>query len=332
MGWCPQGQTARFTPGLGCGRDVGSGSDRAFSRLIGSGLVAGVSKVTNRCRNLGAFPTVQTCNNPRPKEQDMKKILALMVVAALFAAACGADKTDVDASGDTGMTTITGELTYLQRIALIPGGTATIEVSDLSLQDVAAPVVGEITIDLDDQQIPIPFEIAVDTADLPPNGEFSLRAIIRDAEGQLNWTTDTIIPIDLAQPRMDVGQLTLVQVDPAGDEATGLAGEWNVIAIDGVTIIEGSVPTLNFGADGTLGGNASCNSFSTTYNADEDALTIDSEIAATLMACDPATSEQEAAFFAVLNEIAANDGATLTIAENALLITTTSGARISATR
>ena len=218
------------------------------------------------------------------------------------------------------MTTITGELIYLQRIALIPGGTATIRVSDVALQDVPAPVVGEITVDLDDQQIPIPFELTVDTADLPPNGEFALRATIQDREGQLSWTTDTNIPIDLTQPQIDVGQLTLVQVDPAGHATNELLGEWNVTTIGSGAVIEGSVPTMNFGADGSLGGNASCNSFSATYTAAADALTIDSELASTLMACDPATDAQERAMFALLNTIAA-DGGTFTINGDTLTIT-----------
>ncbi len=249
----------------------------------------------------------------------MKKILTLVVVVALLAAACGADETDVAATGETGMTSITGELTYLQRIALIPGGTATIEVSDVSLQDVGAPVVAEITIDLDDQQIPILFALTVDTTNLPPNGEFSLQATIRDAEGQLDWTTDTINPADLTQPQIELGQLTLVQVDPAGDEAAELVGEWNVTALDDNPVIEGSAPTLNFGADGGLNGNASCNSFSTTYTTDEDSLAFDSEIAATLMACDPATGEQEQAMFRILNTISL-DGATITVDGDTLTI------------
>ncbi len=264
----------------------------------------------------------------------MTKILTFIIAVALIASSCGGDDTEVDATGAQPMTTITGELTYLQRIALIPDGTATITISDVALQDVAAPVIAETTIDLGDQQIPIPFKLVIDTSDLPLNGQFSLRATIESAAGELEWITDTIIPVDLGQVEANLGQLVLVQVDRTEQEAvdtSGLSGEWNITAINDAAVLSSTSPTLNFADDGTLSGNASCNSISAAYAAADGAITIDSDIAMTLMACDPGTNDQERAVLDILNAIGA-DGATFVIGGDTLILTSSDGATIEAVR
>lgn len=265
----------------------------------------------------------------------MTRIITSIIMVMLFAAGCGADTAEIEATGAAAMTTISGELTYLQRIALIPGGTATITVRDTARQDIPAPVVAETTLNLADRQVPIDFELPVDTSDLPPTREFSLSASINNAAGELEWVTDTVIPVDLSQARIDVGRLVLVRVDPASQDpadAASLVGEWTVTAINDSTTIDDATPTLNFSNDGTLGGNASCNPYSTTYFATGDTVTLESEIAATLMACEPATESQERAFLAVLNEIRVSDGATSAIDGEALNLTTGGGATIEARR
>ncbi len=262
----------------------------------------------------------------------MKKMIALLALAPLFAAACGSDESEIATTGQPGVTTITGELTYLQRIALIPGGTATITLSDVSLQDAVAPVVAEVVIELEDRQIPIPFELTVDESDFAPGGTYALQATINGPEGNLEWTTDTTNSVDLTQSEVDMGALVLVQVDQQGDDqATGpLLGEWTVTSIDGAPTDVEPAPTLIFGEDGTLGGNASCNSFSTTYLSDGDSLTLTGEPAVTMMACDTETDAQERAFLQALNSIGSSDGATVTI-EGTTLSITTADATIEAT-
>ncbi len=178
----------------------------------------------------------------------MTRTPIVLALAALLAVGCGAADATVDATGETPMITITGELTYLPRIMLTPGGTATITVNDVSPQDVAAPVVGETIVELKDRQVPIPFDLAVD-------------------------------PLAL---------------DPAG-------------------------------------GNASCNSYSTTYRIDGASLQVDGQIAVTMMACDPASNRQEQTFLTVMNEIVDGE-ATVQIDGASLTIMTAGGATITATR
>lgn len=238
------------------------------------------------------------------------------------------------------MTTISGELTYRQRIALIPGGTATVTVIEVSLQDVAAPVIADVEIDLGDQQVPIPFDLEFDATDLDPNGVYAVRATITGPDGELQWTTDTVHPVDPTQTDIAVRTLLLVQVvrfvdsSPDTSDTTSAApspfvGGWRVVDIDGTPVLDGAPATFVFDTDGNLGGTTGCNSYSTSYRAVDRSVTIDADIVTTLMACEEGVAAQEAEFLDIVNDVATieivGDGTTL-------LVTSTTGAVVTARR
>lgn len=106
---------------------------------------------------------------------------------------------------------VSGVLTYRQRIALTPGGTANVVFIDVSHQDVAASVLAETTIDLGAAQVPIPFEVDIELHDCRAGHQYAIRATINDAAGDVQWTTDTVHPIDPWALPTDLGALTLVQ-------------------------------------------------------------------------------------------------------------------------
>lgn len=229
----------------------------------------------------------------------MNRLILLVPLLLLPLAACGSDSTDSTLE-------ITGNLTYPQRIALVPGGTATVTLEDVSIADASAPVIAEQTIELDDQQVPIGFQLDVDSGDLDPTGTYSVRAQINGPDGALNWTTDTANTIDPDGGSVNLGELVLVQVDSSGDgsaegEASPLFGVWNVTEVDGSPVLEEAPATLEFGADGTLSGTTGCNSYTTGFEVDGDQLVV-GEIAVTAMACLGEVSDQEAAFLAVLGD------------------------------
>jgi putative lipoprotein len=210
------------------------------------------------------------------------------------------------------MISISGALVYRERIALIPGGTATITLRDLAPRGSAAVVLAETTIELGHRQIPIPFELTVDRLAPSPGRAYGLTATITGPGHVLEWITPTPHRLDADQGRLDVGPLLLVRAagvraDPGA--ASPIIGEWRVTVIGTDPVITDSSPTMTFGADGSLVGNAGCNSYSTTYTTAASGLSIDSAIATTSMACDPATERQERAFLGVLDAIAADDGA-----------------------
>ncbi len=120
-------------------------------------------------------------------------------------------------------------------------------------------------------------------------------------------------------------------------ETAGLVGEWEVTAIDGTAVLERAVPTIDFGADGTVAGNASCNNFSTTYGVRDDVVTFGPAIATTRKACVPEISDQEAAMLTVLDQITdlpgvKDPGASFVIANDELVLTTRDGATLKARR
>ncbi len=84
--------------------------------------------------------------------------------------------------------TIRGQITYLQRIALPEGAVVTVQLVDISRADAAAVVLGEQVI-TPGTQVPIPFSISYDPTVIQDNLTYALQASIRDAQGQLWFTT-----------------------------------------------------------------------------------------------------------------------------------------------
>lgn len=111
---------------------------------------------------------------------------------------------------------------------------------------------------------------------------------------------------------------------PVGWPESPLAGEWNTTEIDGTPVLDDASVGLFFGDAATFGGN----SFSSTYGVNGDELTLESEIAATLMACDPATTTQESAILTIVGDLA-----TFAIGQDgALTLTSSAGSTIIAER
>ena len=182
---------------------------------------------------------------------------SLVPVAAFFACAviAGCERPPDDPAGESQGMTITGSLAYRERIALAPGGTARVTLIDTSIADTAAPVISSTTLDLQDRQVPIGFELSVPAADIPERGRYALRAAILDSDGNLLWTTDTANMIELGEPSIDAGTLMLTRVrTSAGSEdaaaaqlawtATGNEPGWR-LTIDG----ENMTLRWNYGQD-----------------------------------------------------------------------------------
>ena len=108
---------------------------------------------------------------------------------------------------------VTGSIGYRERIALPPGSVAQVKLSDVSRADAPAAVLAEQTITLIGTQVPVPFELDVEPRMFDARLRYSVSAQIRDAAGQLLWTTDTSNPIDVTQQVNNMGLLTMIQVN-----------------------------------------------------------------------------------------------------------------------
>ena len=92
---------------------------------------------------------------------------------------------------------------------------------------------------------------------------------------------------------------------------------WTLTELNGEAPPEGVEATLNFDGS-TVSGNSGCNTYSGEATFDEDVVDISDQLTSTLIACDPAAGEFEAAFLAMLADasIFAADGDTLTLSND----------------
>jgi putative lipoprotein len=89
--------------------------------------------------------------------------------------------------------TISGTVTYRQRIALTPEAVVQIELRDVSRQDVEAPLVARRIIEKPGQ-VPVAFTLDYDSGLIDPRHTYAVSARITD-RGQLQFVTDTRFPV-----------------------------------------------------------------------------------------------------------------------------------------
>jgi heat shock protein HslJ/uncharacterized lipoprotein YbaY len=133
----------------------------------------------------------------------MFRSLSLLVLTAALAGCT----TPGGPAGD-GPVTITGALAYRARIALPPDSRAVVALKDVSRPDGA--VVAEQRIDLGGRQVPIPFELAVDRAQLDDARRYAVRGAIF-AGGRPLWASDPVM-VDRPGARIDLGRLRMIPV------------------------------------------------------------------------------------------------------------------------
>ena len=107
---------------------------------------------------------------------------------------------------------VTGEITYRERMALPPTAQVQIQLSDVSLMDAPSRTIAEQSFTADGRQVPFPFSLTVDQRKLDPRGRYSVSARITDASGKLMFITDTHNGVTFdGRPRVDMGTLVMVR-------------------------------------------------------------------------------------------------------------------------
>ncbi len=126
-------------------------------------------------------------------------VMLLLVILAVLLSDTKNDETEHE------KVTITGTVSYLQRIAL-PLDTTIVQVQllDISKQDIRALVLGQQTI-TPEHQVPIPFAVSYNPEDIIPNHRYAIQARITDLDGTLRFTTTQVYSvITNGNPRSDV--------------------------------------------------------------------------------------------------------------------------------
>ncbi|TWG98506.1 heat shock protein HslJ [Mesorhizobium sp. J18] len=203
------------------------------------------------------------------------------------------------------MISISGSLTYRQKIALSDNSVAVVEIRDAA-QAAGAEAIAEQRIALEGRQVPVDFKLETNRSGFKQGTDYVLRGVILNG-AVATWLTDPV-PIDPSKAEIDVGMLMLKQSSepvPFGAEEAvtrlqDIQGtEWIVEEIGGGEIVDNSRVTLNFGIDGSLSGRASCNTYRASYTAVGQKLEIGDAVA-TMMACAPVLMEQERKFLDIL--------------------------------
>jgi putative lipoprotein len=90
-------------------------------------------------------------------------------------------------AGDT-LASLTGHVMYRERMAMPPASIVTVTLADVSRADARATVLAEQRIE-GAASIPIPFQLDYDPGDIDNRMSYAIQAQIRDASGDLLWTT-----------------------------------------------------------------------------------------------------------------------------------------------
>jgi uncharacterized lipoprotein YbaY len=142
---------------------------------------------------------------------------------------------------------ISGTVTYLQRIALPDDTVVEVSLQDISTPGSIAEVIGEQIIVTDGAQVPIPYEVSYDPAEIVDNHTYAVRARIEDSNGNLLFTSDTVTPvITNDNPTEDVEILT---VPVAQDEPDDVEFDEEAETVEEATNVENTFSTLRDGLE-----------------------------------------------------------------------------------
>ncbi|RKT44657.1 META domain-containing protein [Thiocapsa rosea] len=116
---------------------------------------------------------------------------------------------------------ITGELSYLARIALPPDALAIIELSDPRVP--GGRLVAEQRIALDGRQVPIPFALVVERAALLPDQTYLVRGAVLSGD-LAAWVTDEV-PLDPSVESLDLGTILMRPYEPISLASEFICGD-----------------------------------------------------------------------------------------------------------
>jgi putative lipoprotein len=143
------------------------------------------------------------------------------LVVMLGSAACQGDaepsssKTEVT-SGRSPNASVSGTVTYRERIALTPGATLEVSLRDVSLQDVASTLIARQTIS-DPGQVPIKFKVEYNRDDIDSRNTYGVQARIVESDGRLAFINDTAYDV-ITRGNPTKVDMVLVLVQPPPDQ------------------------------------------------------------------------------------------------------------------
>jgi len=196
---------------------------------------------------------------------------------------------------------ITGTVTYMARMALPPDAAIDVRLEDVSLADAPAKLVAENIFVLGQNQVPVPFQLPYNPAEIRPSHRYSIRANIT-VDGDLLFTTTQLYPVLTSGASTDVALLLeRVQNSPAKTTPALIAlrgTKWMLIELDGKAVAPSTAKPayLMFDPEGkNYSGSSGCNQLTGKFELDGNSLQLLGG-AMTMMACPEPLMKQEQEF------------------------------------
>ncbi|MYL03080.1 MAG: hypothetical protein F4011_02720 [Acidimicrobiaceae bacterium] len=118
-----------------------------------------------------------------------------------------------------GGSSVSGTVTYRERIALTPDARLIVQVRDTSYADAAAELIAEQVIS-DPGQVPISFDVDYDPDDIDSRNTYSVSARIEEADGRLAFINDTAYDV-ITRGNPKRVDMVLVLVEPPPEMVDG---------------------------------------------------------------------------------------------------------------
>ncbi len=147
-------------------------------------------------------------------------IWTVLMAAAACQGDSGPSNTTLEVtSGREPNASVSGTVTYRERLALTEDATLVVELRDVSYADAAAPLIARQTIS-GPGQVPIDFRVRYSRDDIDPRNRYSISARIVESDGRLAFTNDTAYDV-ITHGNPDRVDMLLVLVQPPPDLVGG---------------------------------------------------------------------------------------------------------------
>ena len=159
------------------------------------------------------------------KTKAVPAVLSIIATWAVLAAACQGGSTPGNAtvevaSGRTPNASVTGSVTYRERLPLSPEATLIVELRDVSYADASGMLIARQTIP-NPGQVPITFKVEYNRDDIDPRNTYAISARIVESDGRLAFADDTAYDVITGGNPRKVDML-LVLVEPPVPFAFGV--------------------------------------------------------------------------------------------------------------
>ena len=150
-------------------------------------------------------------------------LVVLLITSAAVVACQGEtpNATTQITSGKSPNASVSGTVTYRERLALTPGARLEVRLRDTSYQDAASDLIAEQIIE-NPGQVPIKFKVEYNRDDIDDRNVYSIQAKIIESDGRLVFISDTAYHvITRGNPRKLDVELMLVNPYPRTDRSAG---------------------------------------------------------------------------------------------------------------